>query len=205
MAEMEKTREQRQQERWVKFLEGISPQARQQLSGQKPQELDDEARSEYLRFRDAQPAHVQQQLDAVRERETPWPRGHRPYYLLFESEDGESPVVRIFTSKEALVSRMHQLEGRDVYVFPVYGILEPFSQGPDRVIFFHDDTAMQFTPIVAEVTLMETERLMQSDGYLGPPELVIVSDSLKDDQPPVKVKSIPKGKPPDDSSDPVVN
>jgi hypothetical protein len=49
-------------------------------------------------------------------------------------QDGEYPTLEIFPNIDALTKRMRALEGKDVNVFPFFGIPVPFTAGPHRFL-----------------------------------------------------------------------
>ncbi len=97
-------------------------------------------------------------------------------YAGVECQDGESPVVRLFRTAEALARHIGKLEGRDVYFMPFHGTPLGISIGPTRYLSLPDGDSLLMVPVKGEgacrridAELVEFE--LQDDGYLGPYEL----------------------------------
>ena len=100
-----------------------------------------------------------------------------PRYGLCEAEDGHMPVLRMFSSPEALAHRLAELEGRDVVAWAFHGSPLSFTRGPVRYLELPDGSAVR-VPSVGGLGLERLEALPdgvepQDDGFLGPPELIL--------------------------------
>jgi hypothetical protein len=158
--------------RWEQILSQFSPQTRfrlQQPGKTKLETANDDSESRQL-FRQLSPA-----AQAASRDDQEWPIGRKPGHLLFEFPEGDAPTVRIFRSAEAMLHRMKANVGNDVHCYSVYGVLQYFSEGPDWIIFLHDDTAFRFHPRVVQVDEQPGPLKIQEDGFLGGPELVLNS------------------------------
>jgi hypothetical protein len=111
------------------------------------------------------------------------PEAARPAFCMVECAEGQFPVLRLFSTLEGLVERMQSLEGRDVAVWPFWGVPLPFSQGPNRVLILPDDQAITIDKRQRVVDIDEDDIILQEDGFLGLPELSIAPPSyVKEDE-----------------------
>lgn len=99
-----------------------------------------------------------------------------PRFCLVESENGEWPRLRICNNAEALVKQMAAVEGKDMTVFPFYGIPLRFSKGPQRYLILPDGETALSIPVVegAKIQRVEAELLgleVEPNNFVGPPEL----------------------------------
>ena len=119
----------------------------------------------------------------------PVPRERRPRYCVVECAEGEWPVLRMFGDDAGrLAWHLASLEGKDVCVFPFYGVPIPLSRGPYRIMVLPDDTAWQLSPVVQPLKFIDGEIRLQEDGFLGPPCLATVSAP---DQKEPEIKAAP--------------
>jgi hypothetical protein len=102
-----------------------------------------------------------------------FPEAAVPKYHLVECRDGEMPMVSIHDTPEKLAHRLNYLDGEDMVVWAFLGLPVLLTKGPFRSLLLPHNAAMSVTlqPGVY-VSLEDRERIIQTDGYLGPPELV---------------------------------
>lgn len=130
-----------------------------------------------------------------------WTAGRKPQHFTIECADGEHPLTRIFRNEEAQLSRARDLEGKDVNVILVYGIIKPISKaipGEARIVFLPNNTARRLDSKLTLINELETTVEIQEDGFLGPPELIVVSQRVEPDTKPNKSRRKPSVAAPDD-------
>lgn len=106
-----------------------------------------------------------------------FPDNSSPRYCLIECPDGESPLMRLYVTAEAMCDRIRDLDGTDTYVFPIFGIPCQFTRGPNRILILPHDMAIQITPATVMIDLLTAPVDIERSGFLGPPELAIVTDT----------------------------
>jgi hypothetical protein len=127
-------------------------------------------------------------------------------YWIVECADGETPKLKNMKTLVALAKYLSSADGKDVYVFPLYGIALPVTKGPQRYLYLPDGATAVTIPVVKNgaVTEVDTEVLrdtvkMQADYYFGPIEM-ITSVTFKEDKKPA-VRQQPKPPLTDDDFD----
>jgi hypothetical protein len=145
-----------------------------------PPPLDDEESDAYVAFRSGLTAEGREAVDAGVPDARPPEADIEPgavRYALIEVPSGEWPVVRVFKSAEGLAGRVGMLEGEDVVVAPFYGVPLSFTKGPQRYLLLPDgQTAIQVPMYqggpckLVDASLLGNAEV-QTDGFLGPPEL----------------------------------
>jgi len=99
-----------------------------------------------------------------------------PQYGLVEVVDGEWPTLTMSPTVAGMVNRIQALEGKDVVVWPFYGIPLALSEGPQRYVVLPNGTAVS-VPLFdggPSHTVPATKLQgisIESSGYLGPVEL----------------------------------
>lgn len=94
-------------------------------------------------------------------------------YWIVECVDGEVPKIKGVKSATALAKYLSSAEGKDVYVFPFYGIALPVTQGPQRHLYLPDGvTALTIPTKGNAVEEIDSDSLrksveMQTDYYFG--------------------------------------
>lgn len=104
-------------------------------------------------------------------------------YCLVEAHDGEFPLLKVYRNVQGLINRMAELEGKDVTVWPFYGIPIQFSMAMKgaRIIFMPDDQAMTTKPIDNLQTILDSEVPLQEDRFLGDPVLAAALAAVDED------------------------
>ena len=111
-------------------------------------------------------------------------------YWIVECVDGEVPKIKGVKSPTALAKYLSSAEGKDVYVFPFFGIALPVTQGPQRYLYLPDGATALTIPAKGNgVTEIDSELLrknteMQADYYFGSVEMR-TSVVFKEDKKPV--------------------
>lgn len=143
-----------------------------------PRPSGDEGGEAYERWLSLLPGVAARRLDGgatVEEAEAGGPDAVEPRYGLCESEDGQLPVLRMFSTPEALARRLAELEGRDVVAWAFFGRPLAFTRGPIRHVELPDGSAIKvpFPPgaVPERVEALPAGAEVQDDGFLGPPEL----------------------------------
>jgi hypothetical protein len=101
---------------------------------------------------------------------------NKPNYCLVEADDGEWPKLHRFKSAVDMAKYIRKLEGRDVVIWPLFGVPLSISDGPQRYLILPNDNLAITIPMFdgAECKLVSLDTLeltTNESGYLGPPEL----------------------------------
>lgn len=97
-------------------------------------------------------------------------------YGLVECLEGEWAQVRQFKSPEGLARRIAQLQGQDAVLWAFYGVVLPFTKGPQRFLLLPGETAVQI-PVYegGPARLVGRDEVgdvpVEESGYVGPREL----------------------------------
>ena len=94
------------------------------------------------------------------------PGDRKGNYLLIEHFEGEWPVVKFYKTPKEIAARIKALEGKDVVVVPVYGVILPFTKSPNRVLLLPNDTAVRVSNGKIARSI-EVPVQIQDDGFLG--------------------------------------
>ena len=163
------------QSNWDKLTAKLSPRTRQQAqeSVTAASPLDNDDRSEFLTLQSSLSTKAQEALDARVDTGEPesWPEDVTPGWHLIESHDGEYPSTRPYKTVEAMIKRMRDLDGKDVCVFPFFGIAVPFSHGKPRIVFLPNQDAVRLDGYMLAEEVFEQDVRIQENGFLGPEEL----------------------------------
>jgi|688.fasta_scaffold173006_4 hypothetical protein len=120
-------------------------------------------------------------------------------YWIVECADGEAPKIKNVRTSVALAKYLSSAEGKDVYVFPFYGVPLPVTKGPQRYVYLPDGATALTVPAVKDgaVTEVDTETLlpvvkMQADYYFGPVEMITSVTFKEDKKKQVRQAPIPR-------------
>ncbi len=167
--------------KWERFATSLSPAAQAALQGKVKADLEDEGRSEFRLYSASLSPAARDAIKTASDVEPEWPAGRKPQYLLIEQEDGEFSTVKIFKNDLDMAQRVVHLDNTDTVVWAVYGILMPISKPMGegvhrhRFIFKPDDTAIKAGAVPVRVDALDAEVSVQDDGFLGPPEFLVVA------------------------------
>jgi hypothetical protein len=99
-----------------------------------------------------------------------------PRYQLVVVPEGGWPTLQTFENKNDMAEAIRKLEGQDVCAIPLFGLRCSLSKGPNRMLLLPDNTAVQLTPALAMVDVMNSALELQDDFFLGLPEWTIASN-----------------------------
>lgn len=174
---------------WEFFLNSLPASARKALvtSGadmvvaSPPEDIPDESSDSYERYLCSLPQSVRDYMtakpppsEAVESSVDP----RTAQFLMLECADGGWPVMRTCRTPEAVAKRMSELEGTDTVVVALYGLALQFTKGPQRYLFLPGRKKAIQVPMYkgGPLKTVGADLLsgfeLQSDGYLGPDELV---------------------------------
>jgi hypothetical protein len=118
-------------------------------------------------------------------------------FCLIECTDGETPLMRAYASPEAMGERIRVLDGTDTHVFMVFGVPCRITKAPNRMLLLPQDTAIQLTPAIVMIDVMEESVEIEANGFLGLPELMIVTNPEARE---ARRRSVQPAKPKDDDN-----
>jgi hypothetical protein len=116
----------------------------------------------------------------------------RMRYCLVECENGAEPMLRVFSSPADMARHIRQLDGQDVYVFPVYGVPLPFTVAPERIVLLPDNSGYKIGKKIELVLTVDEELTVQENHFLG--VLPLCEMAINDAGTTPERKALPPGK-----------
>ena len=89
-------------------------------------------------------------------------------YILVVVPHGEIPYMRVASDPKIIVKELALCVDRDMYVFPIYGLALPLTQGPQCAMILPDGTLLQFHPDCLGTVTPERIGDPNPDYHLGP-------------------------------------
>jgi len=173
---------------WAAWMASLSGAAQRALQDKESGPLtcavappdDEELAADYSAFRAALTGRARDGLDALVDfADTDKPELNATVgYGVVVCPDGEWPTVTVYKQPEGAAKRIGALDGEDVCVWAFYGVVLPLTQGPQRHLILQDGQTALTVPTYSGAPIRKVNVDLiadcepQSDGYLGPDELI---------------------------------
>ncbi len=142
----------------------------------------DPEESEYQRLLQRLPPKAQEAMGELGPKPPEPPKDYRPLWCVCECADEDFPRVRIFDSPQKLARYLAGLEGKDIAVWPFFGVALRITKpiGGQRYLILPGEEAVpiktfgKLEPVDASFLNLEEmteDEAYQCDGWLGHPAL----------------------------------